>query len=76
MLKIAFNRKNKTLRSAFTSKAVLQMLEENYKTYCSLNNLMMVDDFNVKNLVESVLSEKTQFSDARAAKMDIDDFLK
>ena len=76
MLKIAFNGKNKTLRSAFTTKAVLQVLEENYKTYCSLNNLMMVENFNMKSLVESVLSEKTQYSDARASKMDIDDFLK
>lgn len=38
MIKIVFNRKNKTLHSCFTTKSVLGLLEENYKTYCSLNN--------------------------------------
>ncbi|GLE11793.1 hypothetical protein PINS_up024482 [Pythium insidiosum] len=38
MIKIVFNRKNKTLHSVFTTKSVLSVLEENYKTYCSLHN--------------------------------------
>lgn len=38
MVKIIFNRKNKILHSCFTTKSVLKVLEENYKTYCSLNN--------------------------------------
>lgn len=38
MIKIIFNRKNKTLHSCFVTKSVLKILEENYKTYCSLNN--------------------------------------
>lgn len=38
MIKIVFNRKNKTLHSSFTTKSILKILEENYKTYCSLNN--------------------------------------
>lgn len=38
MIKIVFNRKNKTLNSCFTTKSVLSVLEENYKTFCSLNN--------------------------------------
>lgn len=38
MIKIVFNRKNKMLHSCFTTKTVLALLEQNYKTYCSLNN--------------------------------------
>ncbi|KAK3307880.1 S-adenosyl-L-methionine-dependent methyltransferase [Chaetomium strumarium] len=39
LLRIAFNRKNKTLRAAFSIKEVLAMCERNYKIYCSLNNI-------------------------------------
>lgn len=38
MIKIVFNRKNKTLHSCFTTKSIFKILGENYKTYCSLNN--------------------------------------
>ena len=38
LIKIIFNRKNKTLHSCFVTKSVLKILEENYKTYCSLND--------------------------------------
>ncbi|KAL2269191.1 hypothetical protein VTJ83DRAFT_4037 [Remersonia thermophila] len=39
LLRIAFNRKNKTLRAAFSIKEVLALCERNYKVYCSLNNI-------------------------------------
>ncbi|KAM7185846.1 Dimethyladenosine transferase [Rhypophila sp. PSN 637] len=39
LLRIAFNRKNKTLRAGFNQKEVLSMCERNYKVYCSLNNV-------------------------------------
>lgn len=39
LVRIAFQRKNKTLHSLFTNKYILQLLEKNYSTYCSLNNL-------------------------------------
>ncbi|KAM7218715.1 Dimethyladenosine transferase [Rhypophila decipiens] len=39
LLRIAFNRKNKTLRAGFNQKEVLSMCERNYKVYCSLNNI-------------------------------------
>eukprot|EP01138_Halocafeteria_seosinensis_P010476 gb/GECG01010696.1/.p1 GENE.gb/GECG01010696.1/~~gb/GECG01010696.1/.p1 ORF type:complete len:127 (+),score=9.34 gb/GECG01010696.1/:1-381(+) len=38
MVRLAFNRKNKTLKSIFTTKSVRSLLLENYKSYCSLNN--------------------------------------
>lgn len=74
MIKILFNRKNKTLHSCFTTKSVLSLLEENYKTYCSLNNELPAADFDIKTKVEEVLNIE-DYSSKRAAKMDLDDFL-
>ncbi|KAK3325803.1 S-adenosyl-L-methionine-dependent methyltransferase [Apodospora peruviana] len=53
LLRIAFNRKNKTLRAGFNQKEVLAMCERNYKVYCSLNNIAIdetVDDASVKDV--------------------------
>lgn len=74
MIKILFNRKNKTLNSVFMTKSVLKVLEENYKTYCSLHNELPESDFDIKRKVEEVL-EIDDFKSKRAAKMDLDDFL-
>ncbi len=74
MVKIIFNRKNKTLHSSFTTKSVLKVLEENYKTFCSLNNEMPDADFEIKHKVEEVLKIE-DFNSKRGAKMDLDDFL-
>ena len=40
MVRLAFNRKNKTLKSIFTTKSVRNLLLENYKAYCSMNNIV------------------------------------
>lgn len=75
LVRIAFNRKNKTLHAIFTAKSILQILEENYKTYLSLNNLPVPEPMpDIKELVEEVLNQDG-FSEQRAAKMDINDFL-
>ncbi|CCI40663.1 unnamed protein product [Albugo candida] len=74
MIKIIFNRKNKTLRACFLTKPVLKMLEENYKTFCSLHEELPESDFDIKKKIEAVLSD--EFSDRRASKMDQDDLLR
>jgi 18S rRNA (adenine1779-N6/adenine1780-N6)-dimethyltransferase len=38
MIRIAFMRKNKLLSSNFKTDSVLKMMEDNYRTFCSLNN--------------------------------------
>ncbi|KAK8084843.1 S-adenosyl-L-methionine-dependent methyltransferase [Apiospora hydei] len=43
MLRICFNRRNKTLRASWYTKEVLSMVERNYRIWCSLNNVA-VDD--------------------------------
>jgi 18S rRNA (adenine1779-N6/adenine1780-N6)-dimethyltransferase len=43
LLRIAFGRKNKTLGAIFKQDSVIDLLEMNYKTYCSLNNLVIYE---------------------------------
>ena len=75
MVRVCFNRKNKTLRSVFTTKFVLQTLEDNLRTVFSLQNKPVPDPFpNIKDVIVQCL-ERTNFNDKRAAKLDLDDFL-
>lgn len=40
LTRIAFGRKNKTLHASFVQSTVMTMLEKNYKTHCSVNNIV------------------------------------
>ena len=75
LVRLAFQRKNKTLAAILTSKAVLQMLEANYRTAAALENKTVPDDFVIKDLVLQVLKE-TELGESRSAKLAIADFLK
>ncbi|XP_065209398.1 probable dimethyladenosine transferase [Planococcus citri] len=75
LTRIAFIRKNKTLSSAFKQTTVLGLLEKNYRTYCSMTNKEIPDDFNIKQKIEDIL-DKSESANLRARTMDIDDFLK
>jgi 18S rRNA (adenine1779-N6/adenine1780-N6)-dimethyltransferase len=74
LVRILFNRKHKTLRALLTAKSYLLILEENYKTHCSLNNLMLPENLDMKSIVEDVLN-KEGYSEKRAAKLGKEDFL-
>jgi len=73
MIRLLFNRKNKTLRSVLTTKATLKLLEENRRTLQSLNADMKTDD-TVKVILERILS-RPEYKDRRARNLDLDDFL-
>merc|ERR1712080_791828 len=75
LTRIAFVRKNKTLSANFTSKPVMDMIEQNHKTQCSMSGMEVGEDFNIKELVDKVLSS-INFKEKRARVMDIDDFMK
>ncbi|MGH0155702.1 UNVERIFIED_CONTAM: hypothetical protein FKN15_031076 [Acipenser sinensis] len=70
LVRIAFIRKNKTLCSAFKSRAVEQLLEKNYKIHCSVHNIVIPDDFSISEKINNILQE-TGFSEKRARSMDI-----
>lgn len=74
LVRIAFVRKNKTLNACFSSRAVTEMLEKNYKIHCSLNDIMVDADFDIKEKVQKLLTEGG-YDKMRARTMDMDDFL-
>ncbi|KAK4113466.1 rRNA adenine dimethylase [Canariomyces notabilis] len=67
LLRISFNRKNKTLRAAFGIKEVLAMCERNYKVYCSLHNIP-IDE----SIVEDASAEDANMG-SLDDEMDVDD---
>merc|ERR1712080_370966 len=75
LTRIVFVRKNKTIAANFTSKPVMDMIEQNYKTQCSMSGMEVGEGFNIKELVDKVLSS-INFKEKRARVMDIDDFMK
>jgi len=75
LVRLCFNRKNKTLAAIFKSNSVIELLTTNYKTLCSLKGQELLSDTEIKEKVMAVLSENN-FSDKRSNKMDLDDFLK
>jgi len=74
LVRVAFVRKNKTLAANFGSKPVMDMIEQNYRTQCSINGTMVDADFDIKAKVLQLLEEH-DFSKKRARTMDMDDFL-
>ncbi|OJA15613.1 hypothetical protein AZE42_09791 [Rhizopogon vesiculosus] len=73
--RIIFARRNKTIHATFMAKGVMDMLDKNWRTWCSTQNKMIDGDANMKAKVEEVLTS-SGYSDQRAAKMTLDDLLK
>ncbi|GAV06043.1 hypothetical protein RvY_16082 [Ramazzottius varieornatus] len=75
LVRIAFVRKNKTLSAGFKTTSMMEMLDKNYRTHCSLTNTVIEPDLDIKKKVEAIL-EKYDFGKMRARTMDLDEFLK
>ncbi|KAG5674720.1 hypothetical protein PVAND_004672 [Polypedilum vanderplanki] len=75
LTRIAFLRKNKTLAAAFKHTTVLTSLDQNFRLHCSLNNMDVPKDFDIKEKVEEIL-QSLDAEKLRARTMDIDDFMK
>lgn len=75
MVRLLFNRKNKTLRSVLMTKPTIRMLEENRRTHLSLKNKgqsqnndeEMADEKGVQQIIEEVVS-KEEWVGKRASK--------
>ena len=74
MIRLLFNRKNKTLRSVLNTKPTMKLLEENYRTHLSLKGGDVDMDFSVRDIVEEVVTLE-KWAGKRASKLDLDDFL-
>ncbi|KAK0549593.1 Dimethyladenosine transferase [Tilletia horrida] len=76
LTRIVFSRRNKHIRASFFgAKGVLDMLESNWRSYCSEKEIPIDESKSFSSRVEEVL-ESTGFAENRAAKMDVDDLLK
>lgn len=75
LVRILFLRKNKTVGANFKTTSVLDMLERNYRTYCSLRAITIMEPLDVKGMVAQIL-ETTEIALKRASKMDLDDYLR
>ncbi len=79
MVRLLFNRKNKTLRSVLMTKPNIKMLEENRRTHLSLSGKTerdeeMKDTHSIEQIIEEVTG-KDEWNGKRASKLDLDDFL-
>ena len=68
MLRIAFLRKNKTLRAGFLGvTSVMELLEGNYRTFCAVNNIALndgpPDTNNTINLTQKVIDRDEKMHD-------------
>ncbi|RXW25162.1 hypothetical protein EST38_g716 [Candolleomyces aberdarensis] len=74
--RIIFSRPNKTIRGNFQAKGVMKMLDQNRRTWLSMQE-MAVDDENesINDILDKILNEGS-WTESRAAKMDIDEILK
>lgn len=76
MLRICFNRKNKSLSATFHQTAVLELLKKNYQAYCALTNTPLEPNLDIKKKVEDILESDEVFQKLRPRSMSIDHFLK
>lgn len=75
MLRICFNRKNKTLASEFKTNQVLQTLRHNYLVYCKIKKVEVDEEsLDIKSMIDEILTER-KMADCRSRTMEIDDFL-
>lgn len=73
LMRILFVRKNKTVSAAFKLKSALEMMEKNYRVYCSLKNIE-VGEIAIGKKISDILT-KINFEQKRPRTMDVDDFL-
>jgi 18S rRNA (adenine1779-N6/adenine1780-N6)-dimethyltransferase len=73
LTRVIFSRRHKTVRSSFDAKGVKSMLEANYKTFCSEKSIPL--DSKPFSIRLDAILQKHEYSDKRAAQMDVDDIL-
>ncbi|KAI5306285.1 Dimethyladenosine transferase [Ascosphaera pollenicola] len=76
LLRIAFVRKNKTLRSSFLgTTSVLEMLETNYRTWCAQNDIPVEDGPADDITGDANMEDEQEYDDGMDAEvnMDLDD---
>jgi 18S rRNA (adenine1779-N6/adenine1780-N6)-dimethyltransferase len=73
MIRLLFNRKNKTLRSVLHTKPTIKLLEQNRQTHLSLQGKAL-DGASISDILEQVTTSE-RWKGQRASKLGLDDFL-
>jgi 18S rRNA (adenine1779-N6/adenine1780-N6)-dimethyltransferase len=73
MIRVVFGRKNKTIGACFNTNDVMSSLDQSFRTHCSIKNLPVPDEFNVKEQVMACI-KKAGLEGERAAKLRLEDF--
>lgn len=76
LLRICFNRKNKSLSASFNQTAVLELLKKNYIAYSALKNEPVDPNLDVKSKVKNIIDSNEIFQRLRPRSMEVDHFLK
>lgn len=76
MIRLLFNRKNKTLRSVLMTKPTIKLLGDNRKTHQALHegDVMEEDSRSIQEILEEVTGME-RWAGQRASKLNLDDFL-
>ncbi|OXB70649.1 UNVERIFIED_CONTAM: hypothetical protein H355_009488 [Colinus virginianus] len=74
LMRICFGRKNRTLQALFRRSSVLSMLESNYKTWCSLNQVTPTP-MPFREYCLGVLAE-TNLRERRSITIDMDTYFR
>jgi len=80
LVRFCFSRKNKTLGAIFKNKSTLKLISDNYRTYHSLNEEKLDEEFDkapekfMKEKIDNILKDN-EMDEKRSAKMSIDEFL-
>lgn len=76
MIRLLFNRKNKTLRSVLHTKPTMKLLEQNRQTHLSLQGKASSskDEDSIQDILEQVTTSE-RWKGQRASKLGLDDFL-
>ncbi|KIJ55299.1 hypothetical protein M422DRAFT_774370 [Sphaerobolus stellatus SS14] len=74
LTRILFARPNKTIRANFQAKGVIELLEQNRRTWFAEQEIAFGHNIEVKETVEAILSSAG--AENRASKMGINDILK
>jgi len=78
MIRLCFSRKNKTLGAIFKQESLIKLLEQNYKTYRTLNQMADLEEISSSAFKEKVIGilNANDFADKRSRQLDLDDFLR
>lgn len=75
LIRILFSRKNKTIAASMNTDNVLSMLEQSYKTHCSLNSIPIQEPLKIKDMVLACIKE-AGLEGQRSAKLGLTDYMR